>query len=206
MIKTRLASTLGRRDEEPNIILAREIVQSNDQQSIADLIQLIQSKHKELQNDSIKVLYEIGELQPALLQPYIAEFLLGLKSKNNRLQWGSMTALRTISAVYGKEIFCYIPELSLAVADGSVITRDNFIGILNNLFTFPEHRDIIFPLLLEQLQHCPSNQLPMYAEAVLPKIDKNEAPSLRSLLAQRLDEFDKESKRKRLERVIKKLG
>ncbi|WP_254527417.1 MULTISPECIES: hypothetical protein [unclassified Sphingobacterium] len=67
MIKDRLASVLGRRDEEPNILLAQEIAQNNDKNAIEELFQLIQGKQKDLQNDSIKVLYEIGEISPQIL-------------------------------------------------------------------------------------------------------------------------------------------
>ncbi len=70
MVKERLASTLGRRDEEPNIQLAQEIAKTKDSKSVEELIQLIKGKQKDLQNDSIKVLYEIGEITPKLISSY----------------------------------------------------------------------------------------------------------------------------------------
>ena len=206
MIKERLASSIGRRDEEPNIELAQEIVQKEDNQSISELIKLMNSKQKELQNDSIKVLYEIGELSPALIENYFGEFVEALKSKNNRLQWGAMTAIKTISKIKPLEISENILTLEQAVEQGSVITRDNYIAILVNFLDIPELQEHSFNSLINQLKECPTNQLPMYAEMALPKIRKNNFSPFSTAIANRLDEIEKVSKRKRLEKVLKKLG
>ena len=94
-IINKLSTSLNRRDELPNIKLAKEIADKNDKNAAKELIETLQNKS--LQNDCIKVIYEIGERKPALIAGYAKEMIALLKHKNNRLQWGAMTALHTIT-------------------------------------------------------------------------------------------------------------
>src|SRR5262245_43103850 len=94
---SKLATTLNRRDEVPNQELAREIAAKEDKAAITELIALLKHKNKNIQHDSIKVLYEVGEIKPGLVSSYANEFLALLVSKNNRMQWGGMTALNSIT-------------------------------------------------------------------------------------------------------------
>lgn len=205
MVKERLASTLGRRDEEPNIQLAQEIAKTKDSKSVEELIQLIKGKQKDLQNDSIKVLYEIGEITPELISSYWKDFIEALTSKNNRLQWGAMSALKTISLIVPDQIFNNIISLENAVEQGSVITRDNFVAILSNLLDHQNYAEEAFNALIKQLSSCPTNQLPMYAEMLSTKIKAQSSIKVIETLSLRLDEIEKDSKRKRVEKVIKKI-
>ena len=85
----KLASSLNRRDEVPNIELAKQIFTKDDAKAVKELIDNLSNKNKDIQNDCIKVIYEIGERNPALIATYIKDFLVLLSSKNNRLQWPS---------------------------------------------------------------------------------------------------------------------
>ena len=170
-IINRLASSQGRRDNVPNQELAKEIADSNDKKSVLELIETMKTtKDKRLQSDCIKTLYEIGYIKPELISEHYEYFLTLLESKNNRLVWGAMIALNTISRVRPKEIHENLEEILKATSKGSVITKDNGIGILINLCAVKEFENEIFPLLMKQLKECESKQLPMYAERALPII------------------------------------
>src|SRR5262245_32430609 len=93
----KLASALGRRDETPNQELAKSIAASKDAGAVAELVEHLADKNKDIQSDCIKVLYETGERNPALIAPHIEVFAKLLDSKNNRLAWGAMTALDAIA-------------------------------------------------------------------------------------------------------------
>lgn len=205
-ITGKLASSLGRNDEAPNIELANVIAAAEDKAVVKELVALLAHKSKDWQNDSIKVLYEIGAIKPMLIAGYLEEFVRLLDTKNNRLQWGLMTATNTIVAEKPGEVFEYLPVLATAVEKGSVITRDNYVAILVKLYTVPKYADDAFALLKEQLLHCPANQLPMYAENAAPVINVRHKPAFISALQSRLDEFEKESKKKRVEKVLKKIA
>src|SRR5690242_16668150 len=93
----KLASSLGRRDEVPNQELAAEIAGSNDKKAVKELVDNLNNKSKDIQSDCIKVLYEIGSLKPELIATFVNNFIDLLGNKNNRLQWGAMTALNIIT-------------------------------------------------------------------------------------------------------------
>ena len=205
-ILNKIASAQDRRDELPNIELATLIAQQNDRKSIQELIKHLQNMDRSIQNDCIKVLYETGILKPDLIAGHIDEFLALLNHKNNRLQWGGMTALNCITREVPDKIHSHLPQLVNAAAAGSVITKDQLISILITLSSIRLYSEDAQLLLLEQLKLCALNQLPMYAERALPIIDVVHKAEYLEALSYRLAGIDKESKRKRIESVIKKLS
>ena len=89
---------------------------------------------------------------------------------------------------------------------GSVITNDHCVNILIKLGATKEYADNAFSLLNERLLKSPTNQLPMYAENAMPIInDKNKTIFINTLTS-RLGEIEKDTKRIRVEKVIKKLN
>lgn len=203
---SRLASSLNRRDEVPNQELAIEIAANGDGDAVAELVENLGHKSKDIRHDCIKVLYEIGERAPLLIARYADQLAALLDSKDNRMQWGGMTALNTIAHEKPDIVFASIPKLAAVADKGSVITRDNFVAILIKLSGIPAYRDQTLPLLNEQMLSCPSNQLPMYAENALPVIVGTYKEEFVRTLISRLGDFEKESKRKRVEKVLKRLG
>ncbi|OJJ23660.1 hypothetical protein BKI52_04675 [marine bacterium AO1-C] len=200
----RLASALGQRDETPNIALAEEIAAQEDKEGIQALVHGLQQK-KATANDCIKVLYEIGERKPDLIADYLEDFKALLFHKNNRLQWGVMTALYWISTVQPDKIHKHLVQIMDAASQGSVITRDYAVNILIQLATSPAYTDDAHHLLFEQLLQSPVNQLPMYAERAVAVVGEAYRHRFVEILTQRLDDVEKASKRKRLEKVIKKV-
>ncbi len=198
-----LASALGRKDEQPNIDLAVKIVDSNDTLSIKELVNVALQSKKAMQYDSIKVLYEIAQRLPKLVSPYIAELLAVLASRDNRMQWGAMTALASLVNEKPQEIASNLPTLTKVAQDGSVITRDNYVKLLVNLSSYDKHYKKSVELLFDELTASPVNQLPMYAEYIQPVIKDHNGRQFIEILSARLDGVDKPSKRKRIEKVIR---
>src|SRR5437868_386904 len=189
----KLASSLNRRDEVPNQELAKEITKANDKNAVKELVDNLSNKSRDIQNDCIKVLYEIGEKKPGLIAGHAKKFIDLLDSKNNRLQWGAMTALNAITPENPKEIFSSLPKIIEAANKGSVITKDYAVNILINLCSTKQYADSAFSLLIEQLVNSPTNQLPMYAEKALPVInDKNKKLFVKAL-SSRLSDIEKDT-------------
>jgi len=202
----RLATALGRRDEVPNQELAQNLVSRRDTTAVKELIDNLNHKNKAIQSDCIKVLYEIGGANPDLIAKYYQEFGQLLESKNNRLVWGAMTALDTITLKQPKGVHGLLAKiLKTADTSGSVIARDHAVGILAKLATLkPYQRDSI-ALLIDQLLSCPNNQLAMYVEMSAPVIDADNREKFRKVVEQRAAGLDKESQKKRVAKVLKKL-
>jgi len=202
----KLATSLNRRDEVPNQELAKEIVRSEDTAAVSELVENLKNKNKGIRYDCIKTLYEVGYQKPNLIADHLPAFLALLENKDNRLQWGAMTALGCIAREKPADVFDSLGRIVEAAEKGSVITRDHCVNILISLSALDTYADKTFPLLLEQLMGSPTNQLPMYAENALPIITAGNKDRFIEVLAGRLDEIEKESKRKRVEKVIAKSG
>lgn len=202
----KLAHSLGRRDEVPNQELAKVIVQENDKEAIKELIQNLQHKNKNIQHDCIKVIYEVGTLKPEMIADFSTELTALLDHKNNRLQWGAMTALDTITTIKPKVIYEALPKIIAAADKGSVITNDHCVGILIKLCMVKTYHEDAFALLNERLLKSPDNQLPMYAENALPIINNENKTVFINTLISRISGIEKESKRSRVEKVIRKVS
>jgi hypothetical protein len=202
----KLASSLNRRDEKPNQELAKQIASKNDKKAVNELVENLSNKDKNIQSDCIKVLYEIGESKSSLIADYAKDFIALLDNKNNRLQWGAMTALDSITLENPKIIYSALAKIVAMTDTGSVITRDHAVSILIKLCSYREYASDAFPLLIGQLKKCPTNQLPMYAENAIPVITEKYKTVFIKTLTSRLDDIEKETKRTRVEKVIKKLS
>jgi hypothetical protein len=201
-----IATSLNRRDDEPNQALAVEIISNKRNEWVKELVDNLSHKNKDIQSDCIKVLYEIGERGSAgLITPYIKAFSNLLEGKNNRLIWGAMAALDTISSVDAVNVFNELPIILKAIDNGSVITIDHGVGLLAKLSAIPEFATTAFPLLIEQLRKCPPKQLPMYAEKSVIAINTANQQEFVSLIQSRLAEMDKDSQVTRLNKILKKL-
>ena len=203
----KLATSLNRNDEMPNQELAEQIVKENDKKAIKELISNLNNPDKNIQSDCIKVLYEIGERNPSLIAEYANEFIALLNKNNNRLIWGAMTALDALTIENPTTVYLGLAKIIDASNKGSVITKDHTVNILIKLCTVKQYSDEAFALLIEQLKSCPTNQLPMYSENAAKIIhNKIKAEVFVNTLSSRLDQVEKESKRKRIEKVIKYLN
>jgi len=89
---------------------------------------------------------------------------------------------------------------------GSVITRDHGIYILCSVSSLKKHHDDCMELLLEQIEKAPVNQTPMYAEKMAEVISDKYVSKLNKVLIARKDVMEIPSKKKRIEKVMKKLG
>lgn len=204
-ILNKLSSALKRRDEVPNQALAREVAQANDRAAVNELVENLAHTDKNIQSDCIKVLYEIGATNPALIAEHYKAFGKLLDSKNNRLVWGAMTALDAIALEQPQGVYGLLAKILATAEAGTVITRDHAVGILVKLGGLKKYADKCFPLLLEQLRACPNNQFPMYAEMALTIANGNNKAELQKVMQARLGKLEKESQQKRILQALKRL-
>lgn len=110
-----------------------------------------------------------------------------------------MIALENPEAIYGA-----LAKIADIANKGSVITRDHGVHILIKLCSVKPYADHAFALLIQQLESCPTNQLPMYAEKAISIINAQNKVLFIETLSSRLGDIEKDTKRKRVEKVIKK--
>ena len=169
----KLSSSLNRSDEIPNQELAIEIIKKNDSDAVKELVDNLLNNDKAIQNDCIKVLYEIGERgKPELIAQYVGTFVNLLSSKNNRLVWGAMTALGTVAKLNPTEICKEIDEVIDANEKGSVITQDWGIKVLATVSASSRiYEKKLYPYLLNFLKKCISRDVPKHAESIFATVN-----------------------------------
>ena len=163
----KLASRHGRRDEDLNKILARELVDQYATDGIKEIVAHLVNPDKRIQSDCASVLEEVGRLDPDLLTPYVTDFLALLASKSNRMVWGGMILLAMIAESVPDGIFPHRDTLIRSIQTGSVITQDQGIKTLAIVAAAgTAYNEALFPFLLEHLQSCRPKSLPQHAESV----------------------------------------
>ena len=201
----KLACKLGRNDEAPNIELAEGLCKDNDIAGIKEIVDGFTGTEKAVANDCIKVLYEIGERKPELIAGYANEFISRLHSKNNRLAWGSMTALAKIAEQSPKPIFEKLSEIVSAYEDGSVITVDNSISVFAGLCKADDcYGKEALPILIKHLQNCRPKDLPQHAERAAACFNSKNANDFIDILVRRLPDLTATGQA-RVKKLLKRL-
>ncbi len=186
----RLAHSLGRRDEVPNEELARDLAAKKDKEGIREIAENLWNKDKNIQADCIKVLYEVGAIEPKLIADYTEEFVKLLRSKNNRLVWGGMTALAEVAKANPAAVFKNINEIKKAKETGSVITVDNAISTLAYTASANEqYNKAIFPYLLKHLAGCRPKEVPQHSEKTLPAVNSSNKKEFLKILEKRMEDL-----------------
>jgi len=122
-----------------------------------------------------------------LISAYADDFISGLHSKNNRLVWGSMTALATIAERAPAPIYEKLPVILAAFEHGSAITVDNGVSVLAGLCKADDaYARTIVPILLDHLRESRPKDIPRYAERASVCFDKDNASAFIEVLEERL--------------------
>jgi hypothetical protein len=205
-ILDQLASSIGRRDEVPNHELARKLAAAKDKKGIRELAENLWNKDKNVQSDCIKVLYEIGVIEPKLIADYGDEFVKCLRSKNNRLVWGGMTALAEVAKANPDAVFKHLDELKKAKETGSVITVDNAISALAHTSAANDkYSKVIFPYLLKHLAGCRPNEVPQHSEKTMPAVNVSNKADFTEVLEKRMEDLSG-SGLSRVKKVLKQIS
>ena len=199
----KLSSSTGKRSKEANKAFAKEIAGKNDRKSIKELIELLDNKDRNIKSDSIEVLYETGYLRPNLIADYYQTFVALLKNRNNRLVWGAMIALSSISIIAPEIVFKEFSKIVTAVEKGSVITKDAGVATFANLATVESQKEKVIPILFKELKKCPPKQLPQYTEKSLIAVGEKNKSEFIELINSRMPSLEKESQIKRIKKVLK---
>ena len=186
----KLAHSLGRRDEVPNRELARELAAKKDKRGIREVAENLWNKDKNIQADCIKVLYEVGIIEPKLIADYAEDFVKLLKSRNNRLAWGGMTALTEVAKANPDVVFKNLAAIKKAKETGSVITVDNAISTLAyTAAANKQYNEDIFPYLLKHLSYCRPKEVPQHSEKTLPAVNASNKVDFIQVLEKRMEDL-----------------
>ena len=202
-VLNRLACSLGRRDEVPNQDLARDLAARRDRAAIRELAENLRNRDRSIRADCIKVIYEVGSLDPELIIDYAEDFVSLLHSKDNRLVWGGMTALAEVAKKDPAAVFKHVDEIKAAKETGSVITVDQAVAALSwTAAGSHRYNQAIFPYLLEHLAACRPKEVPQHAEKILPAVTAANHAAFVQVLEQRFADLSAAGQ-SRVRKIIK---
>ena len=202
----KLASSLGRADQEPNIELAELLCRTEDEIGIKEIVDGFNGKDKAIAGDCIKVLYEIGERKPKLIMNYVKDFIAHIDSRNNRLAWGSMMALAKITELVPEIIFEDFDRIKSAYENGSVITIDNSITVFAKLCNAnDDYMKEVLPIIINHLQKCKPKEVPQHAERASVCFNSDNANGFIKVLEARIG-YLTAAQQARINKLMKKLG
>jgi hypothetical protein len=200
-MEAQLASSLGQRDEVPNIKLAEKIARQGSPEQVKELMSLLEHKKPGVRSDAIKVVYELTDRRPDLMVGKVKDFIRLLDHKDNRLRWGAMSALSAMSKFKPELLASHLVRIVDAMEEGTVITRDHGIYILSEVAGTKKHHAAAMELMLEQIEKAPVNQFPMYAEKFMEVISQPYVKRFKQILSARTDVKEIPSKAKRIQKV-----
>ena len=204
-VLNRIAYFQGRRDEVPNQDLARRLARAKDRVGIREIAENLHNPNRNVQSDCLKVLYEIGYLDPRLIAGYADVFLDLLHSKHNRMVWGSMIALGTVSQLQARAIGKRLDEVIEAIDAGSLITVVWGVKTLAGVAAASRtHRARIMPVLVIQLKTCLPRDVPMHAQSILPAVDEANRGKFLAALSSRLPDLTP-AQSTRLRKVLRQI-
>lgn len=203
-VLNRIAHFQNRRDEVPNQELARDLAKQKDRKGIREIAENLWSKDKHVQADCIKVLYEVGYIDPGLVAEYAEDFVKLLKSKNHRLVWGGMIGLSTVAEQRADVVLAHLDEIKRAMKAGSVITVDGAVLALARAASRGDkYRNVMFPLLLSHLRTCRPKDVAQHAEKSLAAVSAANRKEFAAVLTKRMTDLSG-SGLARVKKVIQK--
>jgi hypothetical protein len=201
----KLAYSLGRNDEEPNIDLALELIKTKNKKGVKKIVEGLSNKTEQIANDCIKVLYEIGEREPVLISEYCEVFIKLLNSRNNRLVWGAMMALAEITSINTKKVFDNLDMIVNAYRKGSVITVDNSITVFAKLAKAgSQYEKAVFPILITHLETCRPKEVGQHSERAFVCVSKNNSDLFKKTILARRASLT-EPQKKRVDKLLKRI-
>lgn len=200
-----LASSQHRRDEEPNKLLGKRLVESRDLDGIKEAVDNLVNDDRKIRIDCLAVLEQVGLLEPELIENYMEDFYNLALSNDNRQVWAAMINIALIADRKPDHILENLDEIINIIESGSVITQDNGIKILASaVASNMDYHNIVFPYLMQQLKNCRTKSVAQYAESIQIAVRSEDKVEFLEVLTNRMNEFSPAQK-KRIDKVINRI-
>jgi hypothetical protein len=203
LVLSKISYFQSRRDDVLNVALAKELAAKKDTKGVQEIAAELWNDDPGIATDCLKVLYEVGAINPALIADQVEDFLKLLKSNNNRMVWGAMTALAAIADLKADVIYKRLEDVRSAMESGSVITMDNGVQVLALVAaSSPARNKKVFPFLLAHLSTCRPKDVPQHSEKTLPAVTAGNHEEFVTVLKKRMPTLSA-TQATRVKKVIK---
>ncbi len=192
-------------DQQPNIDLAEKLAESKDKDTIDEIAENMNSEFKSIAGDCIKVMYEIGKINPELITEYFDTFIGLLSSKNNRMVWGAMYAVAQTAPYRIKQADENFETILYAYKKGSAITVDNSIVVFAHIAKADvSNSQKAYNIIINHLKKCRAKDVPQHSEKAFLCVSEKNCGDFSNALEQRLDELSA-SQQGRVKKILKRI-
>jgi hypothetical protein len=201
----RIAYHLNERSEVPNQELAKELAESNNVEGIQEIGSYLHDKNKSIASDCLKVIYEIGYINPTLITDYKDTFIEFLNHKNNRMVWGSMIGLANVALVEPHYIHTHIDLIKDKIKNGTTITHVwGIYTIVNLIEADSSFYEVEKDYLFELQSTCRPIDFYKRAETISKVVQDQDIEQFINILRNPVGELSN-SAQKKLDKLINKL-
>jgi hypothetical protein len=151
-ILERLSSACGDLSEASNKAVAAEALECPE--ILGKLAVGMRDADRKLLGDCVEVFTEVAKKNPALVAPYVDQFVPLLGHKDTRVRWEATHAMALVAGLVPDQIAPLLPDLAAKIErDRSVIVRDCAVKALGEYGrSGPEAARLTFPLLRQALE------------------------------------------------------
>ncbi|HEY1099089.1 MAG TPA: hypothetical protein VGF99_09170, partial [Myxococcota bacterium] len=189
----RLAVSVGRYDEMPNLELAADIVFADDADAVSCLITVIE-RHDDLHaSDASRVIAEVGTRAPELLLAHADRLVEMIDAGNNEMRPFTMLALSPVASKYAEQLWPSRDLFWAALADLTTPADLAASGAVKLLAAMcaasPDYARTLAGGLVDLLGKCMPKDVAFFAESVLPALGSAHSHRAKPVLDRRLKEL-----------------
>lgn len=190
---SRLAVSVGRYDEMPNLELAADIVFADDTDAVSCLIAVIE-RHDDLHaSDASRVIAEVGTRAPDLLLAHADRLVEMIDAGNAMMRPYTMMALSPVASKYAEQLWPSRDLFWAALSDLNQSADLAAAGAVKLLAAMcaasPDYARTLAGGLVDLLGKCMPKDVAFFAESVLPALGSAHSHRAKPVLDRRLKEL-----------------
>ena len=190
---SRLAVSVQRLDEVPNLELAAEIVQCDDAEALRIMVSVIERHDDHHAPDAARVIFEVGTRAPQLLQPHADRLLAMCEESQKEMLPYTMYALSPIGHLYAETLWDMRDLFWSALTDltlPSSLAQAGAVRLLSALCAAgPDYARTLAGGLVDLLGKCMPKDVAFFAESVLPALGTAHSHRAKPVLDRRMKEL-----------------
>ncbi len=189
----RLAVSLQRTDDVPNLEVAAEIVQCDDADALRILVAVIERHDDQHAPDASRVIFEVGTRAPELLQPLADRLIAMCEDSQKGMLPYTMYALSPLAHLHAETLWDMRDLFWSSLADLTVpasMAQAGAVRVLSALCAAgPDYARTLAGGLVDLLGKCMPKDVAFFAESVLPALGTAHSHRAKPVLDRRMKEL-----------------
>lgn len=189
----RLAVSMQRLDDMPNLELAAEIVQTDDEESLRILVSVLERHDDHHAPDASRVIFEVGTRAPQLLQQHAERLLAMCEDSQKEMLPYTMYALSPVAHLHAETLWDMRDLFWSALTDLTLpasLAQAGAVRLLSALCAAgPDYARTLAGGLVDLLGKCMPKDVAFFAESVLPALGTAHSHRAKPVLDRRMKEL-----------------